>query len=172
MNFLNRLFGTGPDPREGLQPLWHAIIGEARAPQWYRDCGAADTVEGRFDMIASITALVMLRMEQIGGDMLLASARVTELFAEDMEAQMRETGLGDPTLGKRMSKLMAGLNGRIGAFRTALADGETAVAQVVDRNARLRDGETPEPMAQRLMAFAQNLQNMTKDDLLAGRLKP
>lgn len=170
MSFLSRLFGTAPDPKEELVPLWHAIVTEARDPVWYRQCGAADTVEGRFDMIASITALVMLRMEAIGGELPLASARLTELFAEDMESQMRETGLGDPTLGKRMSKLMAGLNGRIGAFRDAIPAGLDATAQVVARNTRLREGHPPEPMAERLIAFAKRLDHLPQDALLAGSL--
>ena len=169
MTFLSRLFGTGPDPKEAFRPLWHAIVAEARNPEWYRTCGAADTVEGRFDMIASVTALVMLRLDS-DDSMIPASARLTELFAEDMEGQLRETGLGDPTLGKKMAKLMESLGGRIGAFRNALPAGVGETAQVVERNARLRDGQSPDAMAERLIAYSQHLAQLSDEQVQAGEI--
>ncbi len=172
MSFLARLFGTGPDPKEAVRPLWHAIVAEARAPVWYRTCGAADTIEGRFDMITSITAMVMLRLDKGREDMGAISARLTELFAEDMEGQLRETGLGDPTLGKKMSAMMAALNGRIGAYRTAIPEGVGATAQVVARNSNLRDGHEPRPMAARLVDFESHLHTLSQDELLAGQFVP
>ncbi|MGB7407745.1 MAG: ubiquinol-cytochrome C chaperone family protein [Pontixanthobacter sp.] len=168
MSFLSKLFGTGSDPKEGVRPLWHAIVSEARNPVWYRECGAADTKEGRFDMITNITAMVMLRMDHADDEMLTTSARLTELFAEDMEGQLRETGLGDPTLGKKMSVMMAALNGRIAAYRTAVPNGRDATAQVVDRNCYLREGQSPLPMADRLIGFYGTLRGLDREELLAG----
>ncbi|MGB3740033.1 MAG: ubiquinol-cytochrome C chaperone family protein [Pontixanthobacter sp.] len=168
MSLFSRLFAPRPDPKEPVRPLWDAIVGEARAPIWYRTCGAADTVEGRFDMITSITAMVMLRLDHADDAMLTTSARLTELFAEDMEGQLRETGLGDPTLGKKMSKMMAALNGRIGAYRTAVPEGVDATAEVVARNSNLRDGQSPRPMAERLVEFSAHLGGLSDDALLAG----
>lgn len=169
MSFLSRLFGTAPDPKEQLRPLWHAIVSEARNPQWYRDCGAADTVEGRFDMITSITALVMVRMED-DAELLPATARLTELFVEDIDGQLRETGLGDPTLGKKMGKLMEAMGGRIGAYREALPQGLPAVTDVVRRNATLNDDADPAAMAARIIAFSSSLAATPVDSLLAGTL--
>ena len=67
MSILARLFGTvfssGPDPREEWRPLWHRVVAEARDPDWYRMCGVADSVEGRYDMITLVLTLVMLRLE-------------------------------------------------------------------------------------------------------------
>lgn len=173
MGLLARLFGTGPDPKEAYRPLWHAVVAEARNPEWYRSCGAADTVEGRFDMITSVTALVVLRLDRYQGEgqeMGPASARLTELFAEDMDGQLRETGLGDPTLGKKMSKLMASLAGRIAALRTALVAGPEETAAAVTRNARLREGHTPDAMAARMIAFADHLNEVSDEKVLAGEI--
>lgn len=169
MGLFARLFGTEPDPKEAYRPLWHAIVIEARDPVWYRDCGAADTVEGRFDMITSVTALVMLRLDA-KDELVPVSARLTELFAEDMEGQLRETGLGDPTLGKKMARLMESLAGRIGALRSALPDGVEATAAVVTRNARLREGTTPQAMAQRMIDYAAHLAQLSDDRLAQGEI--
>ncbi len=169
MSFLSRLFGTEPDPKEAFRPLWHSIVREARRPRWYRDYGAADTVEGRFDMITTVLALVMLRLER-EEELLPATARLTELFAEDMDGQLRETGLGDPTLGKKMGKLMEALGGRIGAYRAALPEGRLAVEQVVERNASLADGATTEAMADGVISLRQRLGLLDTEQLLSGDL--
>ena len=65
MSILERLF---PDKKQraALAPLYAAIVAEGRDPFWYRDGGVPDTIDGRFDMIAAITALVMLRLEAEG----------------------------------------------------------------------------------------------------------
>ncbi|MDN3646231.1 ubiquinol-cytochrome C chaperone family protein [Pontixanthobacter aestiaquae] len=169
MAFFSRLFGTENDPKEALRPLWHAIVGEARRPHWYRNCGAADTVDGRFDMITNVVAMVMLRMET-ENDLLPATARLTELFVEDIDGQLRETGLGDPTLGKKMGKLMEAMGGRIGAYRNALESGPEAMTNAVRRNVTLIDEGHAEAMANELIALSQRLGALNTDQLLAGEI--
>ena len=84
MSLFARLFGTQTDPREEWRGLWHRTVAEARDPDWYRMCGVADSIEGRYDMITLVLTLVMLRLEDEGG-MEASTARLTELFVEDME---------------------------------------------------------------------------------------
>ncbi|MXP48454.1 hypothetical protein GRI43_13765 [Altererythrobacter luteolus] len=168
-SFLSRLFGTAQDPKDELKPLYLWVVGEARDPIWYRDYGAADTVEGRFDMISSVLALVMLRIEN-EPDMLPATARLTELFVDDMDGQLRETGLGDPTLGKKMGKLMEAHGGRMGAFRSALPANEAEMAGAVERNARLNDGADPSVMGRALIELAQRLAGRSHEQILAGEI--
>lgn len=168
LSFFAKLFGIQPDPKEALRPLWNAVVAEARSPLWYREYSATDTVEGRFDMITSVMSIVMLRLEA-EPRLIPASARLTELFVDDMDAQLRETGLGDPTLGKKMGKLMEALGGRIGAFRVALGKGETEMAAAVERNARLNEGASPVPMANALIALAQRLAVLPEEQLLKGK---
>ena len=64
MSLISRLFRSAPDPREGLRPLWHRIVALSREPEWYAECGVADSVAGRFDMISTVLALVLLRLER------------------------------------------------------------------------------------------------------------
>ena len=127
VNFLSRLLRTS-DPREALRPLWHRAVEISREPQWYADCGVADTVPGRFDMVTAVLSLVLLRLE--AADRANETALLTELFVEDMDGQLRESGVGDIVVGKHMGKLMATLGGRLGAYRDAL----TASGDAGDRN--------------------------------------
>ena len=65
MSFLQKFF---PDKRQraALAPLYAAIVAEARDPFWYREGQVPDTIDGRFDMVAAVTALVLLRLEAEG----------------------------------------------------------------------------------------------------------
>ena len=97
MSLLARLFSSRPDPREDLRPLWHRVVELSRDPALYRDDGVADSVAGRFDMIAAVLALVMLRLERDG--MAQETVWLTELFVADMDSQLRETGVGYLVVG-------------------------------------------------------------------------
>lgn len=169
MPILRRLFAGKPDPREALRPLWHRVVEISREPEWYARCGVADTVAGRFDMITAVLALVLLRLER-EGDCAAESALLTELFVEDMDGQLRESGVGDLVVGKHMGKLMASLGGRLGAYRAGLA-GEAPLDDAVRRNVTLLDGEEPGLLAERLRALSGQLGDIATADLLAARIE-
>ena len=168
---LQRLFGRASrtaDPRDALRPLWHRIVQIARDPVFYRDDKVADTVAGRFDMITVVLSIVLLRMER---DRVLAreSALLTELFVKDMDGQLRESGVGDMVVGKRMGRLVSVLGGRLGALRDALAEREgTALEQALARNVTLNDADGAASLARRLRAFADKVAALDSKALLAG----
>ena len=173
MSILARLFGTvfssGPDPREEWRPLWHRVVAEARDPDWYRMCGVADSVEGRYDMITLVLTLVMLRLED-AGDMGPATARLTELFVEDMEGQMREAGIGDPTVGKKINALMESMNGRIGAYREGLRSDPKVLVEAVRRNVTMAQPDEAEALVQRMAALHARLARTDVGQLRAGKI--
>ncbi|WP_296679718.1 ubiquinol-cytochrome C chaperone family protein [Novosphingobium sp.] len=170
MSFLARLFGARPDPRGALRPLWHRLVELAREPQWYTHGGIADTMPGRFDAVALVMALVMLRMDA-RPDLKLPSARLTELFVEDMDGQMRQSGVGDLVVGKRVAKLMSALGGRIEALRAALAQADdAALIAAIERNVTLTETAKPAAIAAELRVLASTLADTSDADLLAGRI--
>lgn len=169
VNLISRLLRT-TDPRAALRPLWHRTVEISREPEWYATCGVADTVPGRFDMVTAVLSLVLLRLEQArcGAE----TALLTELFVEDMDGQLRESGVGDVVVGKHVGKLMATLGGRLGAYRAALAeDDDGALAEAVRRNVTVNEGVGPEPLAMRLRELADRLFATEADELLAGRIE-
>jgi cytochrome b pre-mRNA-processing protein 3 len=108
--------------------LFDAVTREARQPHWYVDGGVADTLDGRFAVLAAVTALVLVRLE--GGDDAgdAASVALTERFVAVMEAEHRELGLGDPGLGKKVRKLVSALGRRVELWRAAVAKDDFAEA--------------------------------------------
>jgi cytochrome b pre-mRNA-processing protein 3 len=121
-----------------LRPLYAALVAKARDPSWYREGGVPDTIDGRFDMVAAMLAIVLLRFEREGAAAASEAALLTETFVEDMDGTLRELGIGDVVVGKKVGKLMGALGGRIGAFRDGLegaGDFEAAVARNIFRGA-------------------------------------
>ncbi len=170
MSLFNRLLGR-PDPgQEQIRPLWHKVVELARDPGWYARGGVADTVPGRFDAITLVLALVMRRMD--GQPELRApSARLTELFVSDMDGQLRQSGVGDLAMAKRMGKLMSVLAGRMEALEQALAQQDDAeLVAVIERNVTLNDGAEVAAIAARVRQLAARLAAIGNDDLLAGRI--
>lgn len=171
MSLIDRLFAAKPDPRDELRPLWRAVVAEARQPHWYREGGVADTVAGRFDMVTAALALVLIRMEAAPA-LAQASVYLTELFVEDMDGQIREFGVGDVVVGKRVGQLMGAMGGRIAAYREGLAGGDDALCAAVDRNVTFASQGRCMPVAQGLRGLCDRLARTTDDALLAGRIAP
>ncbi len=171
MSFLSRLLGRGQDPRDELRALWHGTVATSREPEWYADCGVADTVQGRFDMIALVMSLVMLRMEN-SPTLAPKTALLTELFVADMDRQLRDTGVGDLMVGKNMGKLVASLGGRLGALREAFGDSDAALALILQRNVTLVDEDKkPFALAVRVRALHNSLSAVDDASLLEGVLR-
>ena len=167
MKLLDRLFRPAPAMPPRLA-LWHAIVSEARDKRWYRDFAVADSVEGRFDMVTLVLAVVLLRVERAGDG--ASSVALTELFIEDMDSQLRQSGVGDLMVGKRVGQLMATLGGRIGALRETLPLGGAALAEAVARNATLVEGADAAPLAEELRWFHARIEGVPFAALLEGSL--
>jgi len=115
-----------------LAALYGAIVAAARSPDWYRYGAVPDTLDGRFDMIAAVFALVLLRIEAEGEAGRAPAATLTERFIDDMDGQLRQLGIGDIVVGKHIGRMMGALGGRLGALREAFAGGDLDGA--IDRN--------------------------------------
>ena len=114
-----------------VEQLYAAVVDRARADHWYLAGGVPDTVDGRFEMVTTVLALVLLRLE---GDPAASvqSAQLTEAYVEDMDGQLRQLGIGDVVVGKHVGKMMALLGGRLGALREARSG--PALREAVLRN--------------------------------------
>jgi cytochrome b pre-mRNA-processing protein 3 len=158
--FIARMFGKGND---GLGALYAAVVAEARAPKWYAEYGVPDTVDGRFDMVSLVLALILIRLERDGRE--VEAVRLTELFITDMDGQIREIGFGDLVVGKQVGGILAVVGGRLGAYRTGF-DIETL-------GRTLWRGATPansEAALAELNALRNRIDGVPRDVLLAGSL--
>ena len=114
-NLFRRLTG---ESKRG-QALFDAVVAEARRPHWYTKGEIADSIDGRFAVLASVSALVIIRLERGSTALDAASVALTERFVESMDSEHRELGLNDPGLGRRVRKLVGALERRVDEWRDA-----------------------------------------------------
>lgn len=155
-----------------MAPLYGALVALGRDPDWYRAGQVPDTIEGRFDMVAAVLALVLLRLEREGEAARLESVLLTELFVDDMEATLRQIGIGDYVVGKHVGRMMSALGGRLAALRAA-REGAGTLEEAVQRNVFHEAPPSAEALgfvAARLERLSDALDAAALDDLLAGRM--
>ncbi|WNO55098.1 ubiquinol-cytochrome C chaperone family protein [Stakelama saccharophila] len=168
MGLLGRLFGRVET--ESCETLYQATVARARRPHWYIHGKVPDTIDGRFDMIAALLSMVLLRLES-DPQGAAPGALLSERFVDDMDGQLREIGFGDLVVGKHIGKMMGMLGGRLGAYRQGLVDGGLQAALI--RN--LYRGEDPGDEAvayveHHLRDFRAALDAVSLDRLTAGDL--
>ena len=101
--------------------LYGEIVSAARAPKFYRDWGVPDTVEGRFEMIALHLALALDRLSVEGEAGQALGRAVTEACIVDLDDNMREIGIGDLAVPRKIKKAAAALFDRHRDITAALA---------------------------------------------------
>jgi len=151
--------------------LFSAATEEARQPHWFRESEVPDTIDGRFAMLATVTALILVRLEREGEAGNELSVALTERFIAVMESEHRELGLSDPTLGKTVRKLVGSLARRTALWRTAVAapDWSELTRESVYRSDPAEDAARHTSEA--LKALWSRLERTGPDALAEGRLE-
>jgi cytochrome b pre-mRNA-processing protein 3 len=157
------------DPEAGAA-LFDVVTRAARERGWYVEGSVPDTINGRFAVVSTVTALCCLRLEQLGKAGEALSVALTERFAEVMESEHRELGIGDPTLGKTVLRLVGSLARRVDALRPALA-GDMAWSEAADTVfPSIGAGAPAGWRARQLELLAGRLQAASVDQLARGNM--
>jgi cytochrome b pre-mRNA-processing protein 3 len=121
-------------PQRGtIGAIYGMIVAQAREPLFYAGLGVPDTVNGRFDMVLLHLWMVLRRLRPVEGGAGLSQA-LFDHFCGDMDDNLREMGVGDLTVPKRMQKFGEAFYGRAAAYDLALDAGDEALAQALCRN--------------------------------------
>jgi len=160
-----------PHERVGFE-LYGAAVAAARRPWAFAVLGVPDTLAGRFDLISLHVSLLIRRLrsdpDPRGAE--LGQAVFDAMFA-DMDVNLREMGVGDMSVGKRVKGLWEAWHGRMRAYEAAVDAGDdAALAAAVARNifgGRAEDGAAG-PVA--LAAFAAQAATLLAAQPLAGFL--
>ncbi len=159
------------EPKRGAE-LFDAVTNLARRPHWYVEGEVPDSLDGRFAVLATVLALALVRLEADGEAGDLASVALTERFIEVMESEHRELGIGDPTLGKTVRRLVGSLARRTDLWRSATA-GETAWAAAVRASLYKADvsASALAHSGSSLTRFWAGLQDRSLNDIGQGKLR-
>jgi cytochrome b pre-mRNA-processing protein 3 len=166
------------DPMAGtIDALYGAIVAQARLPGFYVTYGAPDTAEGRFDMVVLHLALVCRRLSHESGaadaPARKLSQQVFDMFCADMDHNLREMGVGDLTVPKKMRRMGEACYGRLGVYDHALAaTDDEELATALARN--VLGADAPGALARRLAAYmreaARRLEALSFAALAGGQL--
>ncbi len=167
------LFRRGARP-DTISTLYGMIVAQARLPCFYQDYAVADTVNGRFDLLALHIALVLERFSSEPALRALGQG-LFDCFWQDMDNNLREMGVGDLAVPKKMRALGEAYYGRAQVYRAALqAVDDGALVEALSRN--VYGGSTADPGApRRLAAYMREavaeLAGVAETDLAQGVLR-
>lgn len=156
---------------EAVYAVYSAIVAQSRQPRFYAEWGVSDSVTGRFDMICLHLALLFGRLRSEGRAAEFSQA-VFDLFFRDMDRSLREMGVTDLGVPKKIRNMGNVFYGLMANLNEAIAGGERdAVADVLTGN--VFAGEPVDgalQLADYLLAEAARLRSLAVDEIIAGRL--
>jgi cytochrome b pre-mRNA-processing protein 3 len=154
--------------------LYGAIVAQARLPAFYREFGLPDTLEGRFASLSLHLVAVLDRLKAEGPAARNLAQALTDRFSEDMETVLRELGVSDLRIPKKMRGLAASSAALLQSYEDAYAAGEDAFAEEAARSLPM-EGDAAKQTAAQLAAYLREvmrcLRALTVAEIEAGRLR-
>jgi cytochrome b pre-mRNA-processing protein 3 len=169
-----RLFGRERNENRAItEALYASIVAAARQKLFYSDWNVPDTPLGRFEMLSLHMFLFQHRMhEETGASRDLAQILIDDFF-EDVDHSLRELGIGDLGIPKRMKKLAKMYYGRTAAYDDALERGDKeALTAALSRNIRPDAALWPEAtrLADYVVRAVEVLAAQDSETIHAGRI--
>ena len=159
--------------RDAEHRVYCEIVAQARQPVFYSDFLVPDTIDGRFDLIVAHAVLYFRRMRTEGKSVAEFTQTVFDLFFQDMDASLREMGVSDTRVPKKVKVMGEAFYGRADAYIPAIDAGNlTELAEALGRNIYT---DNPEPVAQMRLAryileTASSLEGQSAADLMSGKI--
>ncbi len=146
--------------------LYGMIVAQARAPAFYRVYQVPDTVSGRFEMVVLHTVLLLRRLAGEGDPLRRLGQELFDRFCADMDANMREMGVGDLTVPKKMRRVAVAFYDRQNAYEDGLATPGGALAKALAHH--MYGTELESPAHERLAAYVRAADAHLADQSAAG----
>ena len=175
-----RLLGAkqiAPLPASTAERLYHQILQASRAVPLYRDYGIEDSIDGRFDALCLMQSLVMRRLSARSEALTALSQELFDAMFADMDLTLREMGVGDMGVGKRVKFMSEAYMGRLSAYDKALSayeagDGEELLQQALHRNIYREGAVTGDEagLAKSVIAIDAKVAALDEEAFLSGQL--
>ncbi len=165
------LFRRAPE-KEAARKLYETIVDQARQPVFYERGGVSDSLDGRFDMIVLHVIVVLHRLK--GKPFAALSQNLFDTFFADMDEALRDMGVGDLSVPKKIKAMSEAVYGRIAAYNAGLeAETPDALAEAVARNVFRTEEVTPRALtfAVYLREQAETLRTIDDAAIAEGRIR-
>lgn len=165
--------------RKSRQAKAHAaylkIVEAARAPRLFTLWHVADTVDGRFDSVTLHAFLVLRRLRAEGEEGEAFGQVLFDLMFKDFDQALREMGVGDMSVGKRVKKMAEAFLGRVSAYEEALEKGsQEDLKDAIERNL-YRNAEVGSEVLDSVTDYVRNadeaLREASYEEVLSGRFE-
>lgn len=159
--------------RDAADSLYRAVVEQARHPHFYSKFGVPDTPDGRFDLILLHAYVVLRRLRGIEGSAKKLSQRFFDRIFEDMDHNLREMGVGDLRVGKKVKEMAQLFYGRIAAYDETVMLEDEALEQALARNLYRDEMASPRHlaiMAGYLRREVVDAQGWQLADMLSGQI--
>lgn len=128
------LFRKDPSKRAAAA-LFGAAMEQSRLPEFYTQWGVDDSVEGRFELLALHVYLLLRKLKPAGGAASPLSQRLLDALFASLDRALREMGVGDLSVGRKIRAMAEAFYGRVGAYEAALSSADAgALAAALGRN--------------------------------------
>lgn len=159
--------------RDAAVAAWHKIVEAARAPYVFTEWQVEDTLDGRFDSIALHTFLVLKRIRATGREGEALGQALFDLMFTDFDQALREMGIGDMGVGKRVKEMATAVLGRIAAYDKALEGDDRAMLEEAIHRNLYRDRDVGDGVINRVADFVATtdaaLSTVSLQDIAAGQ---
>jgi cytochrome b pre-mRNA-processing protein 3 len=168
---LNRLFRPRPAQAVG-RALYASVVEQSRAPALYAAYGAPDTVEGRFEIYTLHVVLLLDRLNGQGPAAQETSQVLFDTYVKALDHALREMGVGDLSVGKKMRRLGEAFFGRVKSYSGAFAKlPDTAELEAMLARTVYADAESQAPaLAGYVVSQREHLAAGPLEALLEGRV--
>ena len=158
-------------PDEGVARIYKNIVAQARRPEFYQNFGVADSLDGRFDMLTIHAMLILRRFKSEPERASKIGQALFDYMFVDMDRSLREIGVSDISVGKRVKQMGSAFLGRVEAYEAGLVGAGAELEDALIRNV-YRDQLPDDDGAKRLAAYMRTLDNQLRDmplePILAG----
>jgi len=153
--------------------IYGGLVSRARNPVLFTDLAVPDTMNGRFDMMVLHVFLLSLRLKDDDDACRSLSQEVFDAFLLDMDRGLREEGVGDLTVPKRIKKMTQIFYGRVGAYEGPVINGDQqALAAAINRNIFTdeSDEKSSNRLADYMLRLHKHLSSLPNEKLLRAQL--
>lgn len=165
---LKRLLGLKSRP-DAADRLYAHAVAQARDPRFYAELGVADRIDARFELYVLHVQLLILRLQEHGEEGRELAQRLFDVFVSALDNDLRELGVGDLSVAKKMRKLSEQVYGRMSAYEPGLkgeAGGELGAA--LARNVAPETATAGEALASYALAARDALAAQELGSLIEG----
>ena len=119
---------------EGTEKIYNIVVSQSRRPELFAEFSVADTLDGRFDLLSLHMCLIFKRLKLEGNNHKRFAQSLFDFMFQDMDRSLREIGVGDLSVGKRVKEMGRAFLGRLEVYETVIKVNDISLEEALIRN--------------------------------------